>query len=95
VLNQFAWLGYTSTLAEPRFYGVFSPSAAATSKTRGSANFKDEGIVGLSHHFLALVVGIGHSGASPHRSPTESASRARQRSRGRAIAESWSTRIMG
>jgi hypothetical protein len=36
VLNWFAWPGYSSTLAEPRFYGVFSLLAAATSQTRGS-----------------------------------------------------------
>ena len=41
VLNRFAWPGYSSTLAEPRLYGVFSLLAAATSHTRGSANFQD------------------------------------------------------
>jgi hypothetical protein len=33
VLNRFAWPGYTSTLAEPRLYGVLSRSSAATSRT--------------------------------------------------------------
>jgi hypothetical protein len=33
VLTRFAWPGYTSTLAEPRFYGVFSLLTAATSHT--------------------------------------------------------------
>jgi hypothetical protein len=80
VLTRFAWPGYTLTLAEPRFCGVFSLLSAATSRTRGSANFQDYGIAGFPDHFLALVVRIGHSGASPHQSPTESASQARHRS---------------
>jgi hypothetical protein len=65
VLTRFAWPGYTLTLAEPRFCGVFSLLSAATSRTRGSANFQDYGIAGFPDHFLALVVRIGHSGASP------------------------------
>jgi hypothetical protein len=73
VLNRFAWPDYSSTLAKPWFYGPFSLLSAAASQTRGSANFRTKASLGFLDRFLALVVLIGHSGASPYRSPTESA----------------------
>jgi hypothetical protein len=48
VLNWFAWPGYTSTLAEPRFYGVLSllalphprPAARRIARTKASRGFE-------------------------------------------------------